>query len=40
MERTRPVAALVVLAVFRQKMGDEVEDTFTQIAKRLAAGKG
>ena len=39
MERTRPVAAMVVLAVFRQKMGDEVEDTFAQIAKRLSQGK-
>jgi len=39
MERTRPVAAMVVLAVFRQKMADEVEATFAQIAKRLAEGK-
>jgi DNA-binding transcriptional MerR regulator len=39
MERTRPVAAMVVLSIFRQKMSDQVEETFAQIAKRLSEGK-
>jgi DNA-binding transcriptional MerR regulator len=39
MERTRPVAALVALTVFRQKMNDEVEARFASIAKRIGEGK-
>jgi DNA-binding transcriptional MerR regulator len=39
MERTRPLAAQALLAVFRQTMSQEVEATFAEIAKRLSEGK-
>jgi DNA-binding transcriptional MerR regulator len=40
MERTRPLAASVLIAVFRQAMAREVEATLADIAKRLSQGKG
>ena len=39
MERTRPLAAQAMLAVFRQEMSKEVDETFSEIAKRLSEGK-
>lgn len=39
MERTRPLAAQALLAVFRQEMSREVDETFSEIAKRLSEGK-
>ena len=38
MERTRPLAAQALLAVFRQTMSREVEGTFAESAKRLSEG--
>jgi DNA-binding transcriptional MerR regulator len=39
MERTRPLAAQTLLAVFRQEMSKEVDETLSAIAKRLSEGK-
>jgi DNA-binding transcriptional MerR regulator len=39
MEKSRPLAAQAMLAVFRQTMNDEVESAFSDIAKRLSEGK-
>ena len=39
MERTRPLAAHALLAVFRQTMAREVDATFAEIAKKLSQGK-
>lgn len=39
MERTRPLAARALLAVFRQAMAREVDAAFADIARRLAEGK-
>jgi DNA-binding transcriptional MerR regulator len=39
MERTRPLAARTLLAVFRQAMAQEVDETFAEIAKQLSEGK-
>jgi len=39
MEATRPLAAQALLAVFRQEMAEEVDETFSDIAKRLSKGK-
>lgn len=39
MERTRPLAARALMAVFRQTMAREVEATFADIAKKLSQGK-
>ena len=39
MERSRPLAAEAMLAVFRQTMSDEVESAFSDIARRLSEGK-
>lgn len=39
MERTRPLAASALMAVFRQNMAREVEETFADIAKKLSQGK-
>jgi DNA-binding transcriptional MerR regulator len=39
MEKSRPLAAQAMLAVFRQTMNDEVESAFADIAKRLSEGK-
>ena len=38
-ERTRPLAAQALLALFRQALSKEVDDTFSEIAKRLSEGK-
>lgn len=38
-EHARPLAAQALLAVFRRTMDDEVERTFSELAKRLAKGK-
>jgi DNA-binding transcriptional MerR regulator len=37
MERTRPVAATVLLAAFRQRMSDVGDTTFGEIARRISA---
>jgi DNA-binding transcriptional MerR regulator len=39
MNRLRPIATEALLAVFRRTLSDEVEATFSDIAKRLARGK-
>lgn len=39
MDRLRPLAEEALLAVFRQTLSDEVESTFSDIARRLAQGK-
>lgn len=39
MEQMRPAAAMVVVAVFRQRLADEVETAFAQIIKRVSEGK-
>lgn len=39
MESMRPAAAMVVVAVFRQRLADEVETAFAQIVKRMSQGK-
>jgi DNA-binding transcriptional MerR regulator len=39
MERTRPLAASVLVAVFRQTMSREVDATFAEIARKLSEGK-
>jgi DNA-binding transcriptional MerR regulator len=39
MDHLRPIAAEALLAVFRRTLGDEVEATFADIAKRLSQGK-
>jgi DNA-binding transcriptional MerR regulator len=39
MERTRPLAASALLAVFRQTMAREVDAAFADIAKKLSEGK-
>lgn len=39
MEKSRPLAAQAMLAVFRQTMNEEVESAFSDIAKRLSEGK-
>jgi DNA-binding transcriptional MerR regulator len=39
MEGTRPLAAQVLLAVFQREMAEEVDETFSHIAKRLSKGK-
>ena len=39
MERTRPLAANALLAVFRRAMAREVDATLADIAKRLSQGK-
>lgn len=39
MERTRPLAAQAMLALFRQAMRTEVDGAFADIAKRLSEGK-
>jgi len=39
MEGLRPIAAEALIVVFRQTLSDEVESTFTEIAKRLSQGK-
>jgi DNA-binding transcriptional MerR regulator len=39
MDRLRPIAAEALLAVFRQTLSDEVEATFSDIARKLAQGK-
>jgi DNA-binding transcriptional MerR regulator len=38
-EHVRPLAAQALLAVFRRTMDDEVEHTFTELARRLAKNK-
>jgi len=38
-EHVRPLAAQALLAVFRRTMDDEVEATFTDLARRLAKSK-
>jgi DNA-binding transcriptional MerR regulator len=39
MDRLRPLAEEALLVVFRQTLRDEVEETFADLAKRLAQGK-
>gem|GEM_PF-211925 len=39
MDRLRPIAAEALLVVFRRTLSDEVEATFSDIARRLAQGK-
>ena len=39
MDSLRPIAAEALIVVFRQTLSDEVESTFTEIAKRLSQGK-
>ena len=39
LEGARPLAAEAVLAVFRQTLSDEVEGAFSDITRRLSAGK-
>jgi DNA-binding transcriptional MerR regulator len=39
MDRLRPIAADALLAIFRRTLSEEVEATFSDIAKRLAQGK-
>jgi DNA-binding transcriptional MerR regulator len=39
MERTRPLGARALVAVFRQSMTREVDATFADIAKKLSEGK-
>lgn len=39
MDRLRPIAAEALLAVFRQTLSDEVEATFTDIARKLSQGR-
>ena len=38
-EHVRPLAAQALLAVFRRTMDEEVEATFAELARRLAAGR-
>jgi DNA-binding transcriptional MerR regulator len=38
-EQVRPLAGQALLAVFRRTMDEEVEKTFTEMARRLAGGK-
>jgi hypothetical protein len=39
MEQLRPLAAQALLTVYRQTLSEEVEETFTDIARRLSEGK-
>ncbi|HEX8743686.1 MAG TPA: MerR family transcriptional regulator [Thermoleophilaceae bacterium] len=39
MDRLRPIAAEALLAVFRRTLSDEVDATFSEIARRVAQGK-
>ena len=39
MDSLRPIAADALLAVFRRTLSDEVEETFSEIARKLAQGK-
>ena len=38
-QHVRPLAAQALLAVFRRTMDEEIEETFDELARRLARGR-